>query len=222
MRLPAPPVLLITDRTQARHPLDDIAAAAFAAGCRWLLIRDKDMAPSARRRLLDRALALGAPYDAVVTVAVDAVGDTASDVAWARAAGAAGVHLPAGGDVAAARAVLGTGALIGISTHDAAELAAAARAGVDYATLGPVFATRSKPGYGPALGLEGLASLVAGLAADGAGPPIIALAGIEAEAAPACLAAGAAGVAVMGAVMRAADPGAVVNGLIRALESGAP
>jgi len=218
VRLPAPPVLLITDRTQARHPLDDIAAAAFAAGCRWLLIRDKDMAPPGRRRLLDRALALGAPYGAVVTVAVDAAGD----VAWARAAGAAGVHLPAGGDVAAARAVLGTGALIGISTHDAAELAAAARAGVDYATLGPVFATRSKPGYGPALGLEGLASLVAGLAADGAGPPIIALAGIEAEAAPGCLAAGAAGVAVMGAVMRAADPGAVVNGLIRALESGAP
>ena len=41
MSLPQPPVLLITDRLQARVPLEEVAAAAFEAGCRWLLVRPK-------------------------------------------------------------------------------------------------------------------------------------------------------------------------------------
>ncbi|GAA2489358.1 thiamine phosphate synthase [Winogradskya humida] len=68
----------------------------------------------------------------------------------------------------------------------------------DYVSLSPVFPTASKPGYGPALGAAGAAAL--------AGPrPWLALGGIDSAARAAeCMAAGAAGVAVMGAVMR--DP----------------
>jgi thiamine-phosphate pyrophosphorylase len=87
-------------------------------------------------------------------------------------------------------------------------------AGADYVTLSPVFLTESKPGYGPALGLEGLAAAVA--AAKG---PVIALAGITAANAAACIRAGAAGVAVMGEVMRAADPEATVRALVEAIRA---
>ena len=62
-------------------------------------------------------------------------------------------------------------------------------------TLSPIFASASKPGYGPALGLERLAEVAA------VSPlPVIALGGIEDEGSVrACLDAGAAAVAVMGA-----------------------
>ena len=75
-----------------------------------------------------------------------------------------------------------------------------------------MFASASKPGYGPALGVPGLAQLVART-----GKPLLALGGVTSPAdAAACVAAGAAGVAVMGAVMRARDPAELVAGLVAA------
>ena len=77
-------------------------------------------------------------------------------------------------------------------------------------TYSPVFATASKPGYGPALGLDGLAAgcrAVPDLA-------VLALGGLGPGRVGACVRAGAAGVAVMGAVMGAGDPAAVVRSLV--------
>jgi thiamine-phosphate pyrophosphorylase len=91
------------------------------------------------------------------------------------------------------------------------------RAGADYVTISPIFLTDSKPGYGPALGLDGLRAAVA--AAPG---PVVALAGIGATNAAACVAAGASGVAVMGEIMRAGDPEATVRALIDALSAAKP
>lgn len=88
---------------------------------------------------------------------------------------------------------------------------AAQHEGVDYVTLSPVFPTVSKPGYGPPLGAQELARLcgqVPGLA-------VVALGGVGPGRVRPCLAAGAAGVAVMGEVMRSADPGALVAALVR-------
>ena len=80
-------------------------------------------------------------------------------------------------------------------------------------TLSPIFLTVSKPGYGPAIGLDALAA--AAQLCDG---PVVALGGIDAGNLGACLAAGARGIAVMGEVMRAADPEATVRRLIAAFE----
>ena len=41
--LPDPPLLLVTDRRQARRPLPEIVAAALDAGCRWISLREKDL-----------------------------------------------------------------------------------------------------------------------------------------------------------------------------------
>jgi len=188
--IPTPPVLLITDRHQAALPLPALAERAFAAGLRWLSLRDKDL-PDAERAALARTLVAAArPWGATITLH--------GDPELALATGAAGVHLPDGGDAAAARALLGPRALIGVSAHDGAGLARAAAQGADYATLSPVFPSPSKPGYGPPLGLDGFARLAAN-----APLPVLALGGIDAGNAAAVRGAGASGVAVMGALLRA-------------------
>ena len=202
--LPEPPLLVITDRGQARAPLPEIAEALFRAGGRWLMLREKDLAAAARRELLRELVALGARFGATVTVN--------GDLAAAEAAGAAGVHLPGGADIGAARRALGPAALLGASAHSLEEAMTAAESGADYVTLSPIFESASKPGYGPALGPAGLGAVAARLTI-----PAVALGGVATANAQACLAAGAAGVAVMGAVMAAADPGAAARDLLAAL-----
>jgi len=202
--VPNPPLLLITDRRLSRRPLEETVARALEAGCRWVSLREKDLLPEARLALLRRLLALGRPFGAVIGVH--------EDIAAALAAAAAAVHLPATADPAAIRARLPAGMLLGASAHDAAELARAASAGADYATLSPIFPSASKPGYGPALGGEALARLATGVSI-----PVLALGGIDRARIAACIDAGAAGVAVMGGVMGADDPGGVMAGLIKTL-----
>jgi thiamine-phosphate pyrophosphorylase len=202
--LPAPPLLVITDRSQARADLETIAAAVFEAGGRWLSMREKDLPPVERLALATRLVALGRRHGAIVTVH--------GDLDAALGAGADGVHLPSGSDPAAARKNLGRAALIGVSAHSRAEAEAAAARGADYVTLSPIFMSASKPGYGPPLGIAGLQALVSQLRV-----PVIAVGGIAETTAADCLAAGAAGIAVMGLVMRAADPRAITAALLTSL-----
>ncbi|MFG1232593.1 thiamine phosphate synthase [Xanthobacter flavus] len=202
--LPTPPLLLITDRTLARGDLADVVAAACAGGCRWVSLREKDLPAAKQIALFARLRAATTPFGARLTLH--------GSPELALAAGADGVHLSGGGDAKAARALLGPGALIGLSTHTLAEAAAADPAALDYITASPVFLTRSKPGHGPAMGLEGLSAF-----ARTSAVPVVALAGIDSATAATCIAAGARGVAVMGGVMRADHPESEVISLIAAM-----
>ena len=183
-----PPLLVLTDR--ARCPGGDLRStveAAVEAGARAVVLREKDLPPAERGRLAAELRTLLAPVDGVLLVAGPAPPGVAT-------------HLAARDPFPAERP-----ALVGRSCHDAAELRAAAAEGCDYVTLSPVFASASKPGYGPVLGLDGLAAHVA----SASGTPVYALAGVRPDDVPGCLAAGAHGVAIMGAAMR--DPGAVTD-----------
>ena len=204
MTLPSPPLLMITDRHQARGDICDIAEAAFSAGCRWLSLREKDLPGSQQATLLRKLLDRAQQFQAKVTLH--------GDPALAHQARADGVHLSAGGDTAAARHVLAQGALIGLSVHSVQEARHVDSKRVDYVIAGPVFETQSKPGYGPALGPEGLALIVAACPV-----PVVAIGGIDPGNVSDCRAAGAAGTAVMGGVMRAENPAEVVARLIGAL-----
>ena len=203
MSLPVPPLLVISDRHQARWPLEEVAKAVFAGGCRWFSLREKDLPPDKRRALLAALLAMGRRCGAVVTAH--------EDVEAVLAVHAGGVHLPSGGSPEAARARLPR-ALVGASAHSADEAAALLGAGADYVTVSPVFLTAGKPGYGPVLGVEGLARIVAEVPG-----PVVALGGITPANAGLCLSAGARGIAVMGEIMRAADPQAIVESTLRAM-----
>lgn len=116
--------------------------------------------------------------------------------------GCSGVHLPAGAPRPAVAARWGR------SCHSRADVVAAAADGAWWATLSPYAATASKPGHGPPLPADAWSRL-----------PVAtyALGGITPANAAAARAAGAYGVAVMGAVMRADDPATVVADLLAAV-----
>lgn len=204
MRLPVPPLLLITDRGQARAPLAGIVAAAFEGGCRWVSLREKDLPAAGQIALARDLLAIARAHGATVTLHGTAE--------LARAAGVDGVHLPGGADVVAARDLLGADALIGVSVHAPAEAGRISAGAADYVVAGPAFETASKPGYGPALGLAGITAM-----AQATDLPVIAVGGITSSNAADVLGAGAAGLAVMGGVMRAADPASEIAALMRTM-----
>ena len=120
-----------------------------------------------------------------------------------------GVHLSARSNPIVARQLLGADKLIGVSIHTVTEAEAIDPGVVDYAIAGPAFETASKPGYGPEIGRKGLAEI-----ADAARVPILAIGGVNATRVAEVLAAGPAGIAVMGRVMRAADPQQEIKALL--------
>jgi len=202
--LPEPPLLVITDRRRAARGLIEIATGAFEGGCRWLSVREPDLRQKDRVARIYNLIAIAAPYGATVTVH--------GDVEAASAAGAHGVQLRRGGDPAAARRALGPTALIGVSAHSLDEVRDAQEAGADYVTLSPIFPTETKPGYGPALGPDDLAFVTSTVTL-----PVLALGGVDETNISTCIQAGAAGVAVMGTVMRAVDIPSATRGLVDAL-----
>jgi thiamine-phosphate pyrophosphorylase len=207
MKLPDPALLLVTDRHQARLPLADVVRAALAAGCRWVSVREKDLSDDDQIALALTLLPIARRYGARLTLHGDA--------ALAKACGGDGVHLPAGSDPAASRALLGPDKLIGVSLHTITEAEAIDASVVDYAIAGPAFETPSKPGYGPEIGHKGLAEIAAV-----APVPVLAIGGLNATRAAEVLAAGPVGIAVMGSIMRAVDPGQEVKALL-AIVAGA-
>jgi len=190
---------VLTDRYQAARSgrsLVETVARAVDAGAPAILFREKDLAPRDRQDLGEEVAARCAGAELIV----------ASDPTLARHLGAGTVHLATADTWPDADDLV-----VGRSCHSDDELAEAAEHQAEYATLSPVFDTTSKPGYGPPLGLDTFAELVAATPV-----PVVALGGIDATNTPRCLEAGAAGVAVMGAVMAAPDPGAAVRELLSA------
>ena len=207
-RIPQPPLLLITDRRRALRPLPAVISAAVSAGCRWVSVREKDL-PVDEQILLARSLLplLAAQRGKLLLH---------GEASLAKEAGIDGVHLPAGRDAAAARALIGPEKILGVSIHTVTEAEQIDPACVDYALAGPAFETPSKPGYGPEIGRKGLAEM-----ARACRVPLLAIGGINTLRVAEVLAAGCAGVAVMGGVMRAADPGSETGALVATLQGSA-
>ncbi|WP_442935051.1 thiamine phosphate synthase [Micromonospora sp. CPCC 206061] len=191
-------VVVLTDRRQATRPLVPLVESAVEGGARYVVLREKDLPREERAALAAALRSVLAPIGGRLVVAgPDPLGGDA-------------VHLTSGGPYPPPEL-----ALVGRSCHDAAELERLTTE--HYAMVSPVFPTASKPGYGPPLGIGGLARLVARSPV-----PVLALGGVTPQTARDCIAAGAAGVAVMGTVMRADDPAHVVRGLVSATKSVGP
>lgn len=203
-------VMVVTDRRLAgERPLLEIASAALAAGATMIQLREKDLAGAA---LFDLAVALVAAAGAHPRARV--VVNDRLDVAIA--ARTQGVHLPAAGlPIPAARAKSPKRFLVGRSVHGVAEAREAAKAGADYLVCGPVFTTPGKAAFGEPIGPE-----VVRKAAEAVRVPVWAIGGITPDNAGALRGMPIAGVAVIGAVMTAADPARVVAALREALGAG--
>jgi thiamine-phosphate pyrophosphorylase len=181
---------LITDRRHTGgRPLIAALQAAAQAGIKAVQLREKDLTP---RELF--ALA-GEARDALRPLGVRVLINDRADIACA--AKLDGVHLTTTSlSPKAARCCLGEEALIATSTHTLAEARFAEAFGADFITFGPVFPTASKAPYGPPVGLDALREACAAVSI-----PVFALGGITPERIPACLDAGAHGVAAISALL---------------------
>ncbi|OYT20724.1 MAG: thiamine phosphate synthase [Nitrospira sp. UW-LDO-01] len=119
----------------------------------------------------------------------------------ALAVDADGVHLGQGDlPLNLARKVMGPGKLIGISTHNAEQVRVATAGGPDYLGFGPIFKPGSKADHDPVVGVAGLKAIrpLTPL-------PIFAIGGISLDHVSEVMGAGANGVAVISAILKASD-----------------
>lgn len=203
--MPAPPdlrLIVITDvALAAPRSVRDVVAAALDAGAPAIQLRDKDGPTSTLLEQARELLALVRRYGALLFI------NDRIDVALA--AGADGVHLgPDDIPVHAARRIA-PGLLIGYSTDNPEIARRAQQDGADYIGCGAVFGTRTKDVGEEAIGIDRLDEV-----ADAVTIPVVAIGGITVANAERVAASRAAGAAVVGAVMAAADPGEVVRALL--------
>lgn len=192
---PLPPALrLVVILDPSAAPGRDLAATAaqaVAGGATMLQVRAKAATGEALAELTRGILRIAGGVPVIVNDRLDV----------ALATGAAGCHLGADDlPLDAARQLAPPGFILGASAGDLAE-ARAARAGrADYVGIGPINATGSKDDAGAAIGVAGFSRIL-----QEARLPAVAIGGVRARDVPALLAAGAAGVAVISAVLRADD-----------------
>ena len=178
----------------------DVCRRAAAGGATMVQVRWKDGA-AADVFQLTAALVSALSVPILVNDRVDI----------ALSAGAAGAHLgQADPPLDVIRPHVPPGFLLGVSVGSPEEAARARGWPADYWSVGPCFATANKPDAGPALGADGFAAL-ARLAPDGV--PVVGIGGITPANAAVIARAGAAGVAVLGAVLGAPDPEAAARAL---------
>lgn len=116
---------------------------------------------------------------------------------------ASGVHLgQTDGDPELARIALGANKIIGVSIDSPENLIKANRLPLDYVGIGAIFPTANKPNINTLWGLQGLQTL-----APNSKHPIIGIGGINENNAADVMLSGAHGIAVIGALHDAEDPG---------------
>jgi thiamine-phosphate pyrophosphorylase len=196
---------LITDRAASSRPPADVVEECLAAGLRAVQLREKDLDARELLTLADTLREATRRHGARLLV------NDRADVALA--AGADGVQrthtsLP----VSALRAITPAGFLVGASVHSEAEARDAAAQDADFIVFGPVYDTPSKRRYGPPQGLAALETV-----ARAVSRPVLAVGGLTPARVPDVLAAGAAGVAVIGAIYAAPRPADATKAFLDAL-----
>jgi thiamine-phosphate pyrophosphorylase len=193
---------VITDAVLAPgRPHVEIARAALAGGADAVQLRDKTATAQNLCAAASEIQPMARKFGAVFLV------NDRVDVAWVT--GADGAHLGQEDlPVREARRLLPRPLILGVSAGTADEGRRAAREGADYIGVGPIFPTPTKPDAGEAIGPDRLAAIVRAV-----GVPVVAIGGIDHENVAAVIRAGAAGAAVVSAVVSAADMAAAARAL---------
>ncbi|MGH2747099.1 MAG: thiamine phosphate synthase [Actinomycetota bacterium] len=202
--------LVSTARLPSGVDLVDLVGELAGAGVGAIQLREKDMEATD----LVRA---GEPiHDACRAAGIPFILNDRADIALAL--GADGVHVGQNDlSVGLCRRILGTGAIVGLSTHAPHEidLTLGAPDRSDYIAVGPVHATPTKPGR-PATGLD----LVRYAAEHVSDLPWFAIGGINSSNVGAAMEAGARRIVVVRAITEARDPVAAAADLSAELEAG--
>lgn len=191
-------IQFISHYTDQYSYLDSIRLA-LEGGCRWVQLRMKDASIHDFLRIGKEVRRLCDSYQA--TFILD------DHVELVRELGADGVHLGKKDmPVAEARKTLGNDCIIGGTANTFDDVKMHYEASANYIGCGPFRFTTTKQGLAPVLGLEGYRSIIAQMSAEGIDLPMVAIGGITAEDIPAIMQTGVSGIALSGAVLRAADP----------------
>ena len=196
-------LIVVTDARLAQpRSIEAVVAAALEAGAPAIQLRDKQ---ADARQLFEQAVrlrALTSRFQALLFV------NDRFDVALA--AGADGVHIgPDDMPLAAARRAVPRPFLIGTSTDDPAAARRAQEDGADYIGCGAVFATTSKAVGDEQIGPVGLRRVVQAVSI-----PVVGIGGVSEGNVALVAEAGAAGAAVIKAVMAASDVAVTVTRLL--------
>jgi thiamine-phosphate pyrophosphorylase len=199
---------LVTDRNQTGvRDLLWVLEQALDGGIRAVQLREKDLSGRDLFLLAERSQKLCQAYGAALFI------NDRVDVA--QAVDAAGVQLGKPSiPVVTARALLGAQKLIGVSTHTLEEAQAAEQSGADFILFGPVYFTASKAAYGPPQGLSALKTIV-----DNISLPVYAIGGITLENVESAKNTGVRGVALISAIVSAANPKEAAEKMLRKLRS---
>lgn len=199
-------LIVITDSDLAApRDLEAIVKEVLQAGAPSIQLRDKRRTVRELLPVAHRLRSLTRKFDALLFV------NDRLDLALAVEAD--GIHLgPDDLPVSAVRAVVPDNFLIGFSADDPDVAQSAMAEGADYLGCGTVWPTVSKKDAGDVIGLDGLRSVAEAISA-----PVVAIGGVSVRRAELLPPTGAAGAAVMSAVMSAEDPSAVVHRLLEQL-----
>jgi thiamine-phosphate pyrophosphorylase len=193
---------LITDRHATRgRDLVAVISECLDAGARAVQAREKDL-PPAELLALCRALR-------ELTRRAGARLFVNSNVEVALEVGADGLHRPHALVIVPEDA---PGLSIAASVHRASEAIEAEKDGAEFVVFGPVYDTPSKRAFGPPQGLERLAEVVRSV-----GIPVLAIGGLTPERVAEVRATGAAGVAVISAILGAGSPADATRRFLEAL-----
>jgi len=199
-------LLVVTDRHQTNgRPLVPLLQRVLTAGVSAIQLRERDLSARELVTLAREVQAVTASRRSQLLI------NDRIDVALALEG--VGVHLRSNSlPVSVARQLLGAQRLLGISVHAVEEVLSAQSQGADYIVLGPIYETPSKQMFGPPLGiytLEKACRLVR--------IPIIGIGGVTTARAREMRRAGAFGVAVITAVLGAADVESATRELLDAV-----
>jgi thiamine-phosphate pyrophosphorylase len=195
-------VYVITDRRVAGdRSILDVVRAAIRGGTSVVQLREKT---ATTREMVE----LGQALHAITRQAgIPLIINDRLDVALAIAA--EGVHV--GHDdmpVSLARRLIGPDLLLGASPETVGEARQMERDGANYLGVGDVYGTPSKSDAGIPIGVDGLTEVIRDVSI-----PVVAIGGITLENAGLVIQAGAAGVAVISAIIGAPDPEAAARRL---------
>src|SRR6202521_5126772 len=195
MRLVLPRLYVILDAALITVPDSECAQKLADAGVRLLQFRNKSASSRELFESSSRLSSLLTPRGVSFFV------NDRADVAFL--AGATGVHVGREDlGVDEARSVIGTGKLVGVSTHNLEQFQRAAKTTADYVAVGPVFSTSTKANPDPVVGIEFIRRI-----RPLTDKPIVAIGGIPLEHAAELVQAGADSVAVISDILLAPDPG---------------
>jgi thiamine-phosphate pyrophosphorylase len=199
-------LLIVTDRHQTNgRPLVPLLQRVLTGGTPAIQLRERDLSTNALLTLA-RDVQVVTAFSKAQVLLNDRI-----DVALTLEG--VGVHLRSNSlPVSVARQLLGAQRLLGVSVHAVEEAIEAEAQGADYIVLGPIYETPSKRMFGPPLGIRSLER-----ACRLVRIPILGIGGVTVARAVEMRRAGAFGVAVITAILEAADVASATRDLCDAV-----